>query len=296
MESHQTGAATGEVRQLIATIDSVTLSGVISAHAYLTPPTIQRTRRIGVRQHWEFVLDARTRSVLIASLNHGIYWGGGTFPGVCSACMGPAEQFALVEAGVRVDQWPSTLAFQNMTQQQLDRVTAACLERRFWYRVPYCRRHILSTQAVHIESNLSTLADDWHLTFMFSNHEYGRLFGEINGICGVWVDWPTLLKRGGFILVGAAIAMPGVLFAIANGWELKYAHRNGLTVGLQLLHLGGLLLGLVAGIAGGSLCAVGAHLGRKKHKPPSRTPANPQRSLVERDDWSMKGMCVGPHG
>lgn len=212
------------IQQALAKVPAVNLSGVLRGLVYLTPPDVKQTGKVGWVEHWEFVIDPRVNSSLLApqaTLNwsQGIFLGGVTFPEVCCKCMEPATYFELAEAGIRTRTWSGRVVFPGKEQEEVDRILAAYKYTRFWYAVPFCQKHGLKSRAVHIHSSASMpkTDDDWKMILDFSNPEYGRQFAQINGLEGIWIDRPVLLKLTALRILGIVIFVLGLPLVLIGG-------------------------------------------------------------------------------
>jgi hypothetical protein len=198
------------------------------------------------KPRWEFTLDPRTHARVLVEPTiataekrgtgaNGISVGTLRFPSMCPECAGPASCVQLMEAGVWIiSLWRTSLSAEGLGPREAWALERSVSRARFWYAVPFCEAHVLSGGAVSInekggfrpsESPSSDKYIDWRITIQIPSKEYGRLFGEQNGLSGVWVSRPLAIARPlgicltviGFVLHFFAKIVPwGILLALAS--------------------------------------------------------------------------------
>jgi len=172
-------------------------------------------------------------------------WGSGKimlstlkFPYVCCACMQPANHLDLVEAG---------LHWRNETitgiKKDEERLFQALLETRYWYLLPFCAEHNLSSNTVAIfgKENFGGGPQDT-IKINFTNIEYGQQFAHANKLSFLTVTREIAMKRtiravGTLAAILGGVGTAGAIFSKDVNWLLAPA--------LVLL-----LIGIILWIAG----------------------------------------------
>lgn len=176
--------------QAVLQMQPINLSGVTRGMLWLTPSTVQRLPELHKKlARWEFTLKPQDEAVQIAPHNHGVFLAGARFPPVCAECGSPATQVGLLEVGLPVQALSSKLRVS--TQADAQKVFQALRDQRIWYPVPYCATHSLGPKSISMADGRQ-VNGKWMATIKIVNPDFGRAFGELNGLNGVWVH-PTWL-------------------------------------------------------------------------------------------------------
>lgn len=192
------GRVKSQIRQALAKIQVINISGLISAQAYIDPPDVKRFEWMNSNQYWKFTVEQAVNPILIAPYNHGIFLGRLVFPCSCCKCMRDTTHFTLIEAGIRVVQWPVLTSHKTTIygygwgdifrgeyfrdlfagprgrQTKDQRIANALTEQRYWYTVPFCSDHNLKSEAIAINGKMGEIG------LHFANRAYGELFAQHN--------------------------------------------------------------------------------------------------------------------
>jgi hypothetical protein len=176
--------------QAVLHMQPINLTGVTSGMLWLTPSAVQRLPELHKKlARWEYTLKPQDEAVQVAPHNHGVFLAGARFPPVCAECGSPATQVGLLEVGLPVQTLSSKLRVSTKADAQ--KVFQALRDQRIWYPVPYCAAHSLGPKSVSMADGRK-VNETWTATIKIVDPDFGRAFGELNELKGVWVH-PTWL-------------------------------------------------------------------------------------------------------
>jgi hypothetical protein len=170
----------------------------------LTHPYVQRISELHTKTRWKFEsAHPLLQENMLASVNHGIYRSVEKFPEFCCACANEADHVELIEAGLpkqetrhRTSVSPGEIDTffhydserKEVLQVWTNRLFDAATESRVWYAIPFCQNHNLNSKSVKIQNVSGSQISGSQLTIELTNDKYGRLFGEMNGLQGKWIE------------------------------------------------------------------------------------------------------------
>jgi hypothetical protein len=268
--------------QALLQMQPINLGGVAQGMLWLTPSDVQRVPELRKGPHWEFTLTPLDTAKQVAPHNHGVYLGGDPFPPVCADCGSPATRVGLLEVGLPVQSLSSKLRVSTKADAQ--KVFQALRDKRIWYAVPFCAQHSLGSKSISM-SDGHNVDKTWKVTTKIADPDFGRGFGELNELKGVWIH-PTLVGDvkmhdphdkdalpGNWLLRIALLRLP--LFATAAAacayfiWTFIQQFR--LSGGSLDLCSAGMIPAAIALVAAIALLFAGYQVGHfpKAGKPPS---------------------------
>jgi hypothetical protein len=197
---------------------------------HLTPSCVKRDPKIKFgfqTPRYKYILSAHKGAVELSTSSWeqrefpataaeivpvGIYQAGVEFPESCCVCLKQVTHYEIVELVKR--QWLLRGGFRNIrfsrefTYKKVQRIVEALSTLRYWYAIPFCSEHSLSSGAIKFGNpdNLKMILD-------FANQEYGRQFGELNGLEGRWLTQSSQRIQalaGLGTIVGGVIALFGI--------------------------------------------------------------------------------------
>jgi len=141
----------------------------------------------------------------------GIYRGGLNFPEFCCICMRPVEKYEVIQLGITKRGGTLQLPFTDREQAEL--ISDAIFLDRFWYTIPFCNEDSLGSEGISFKET------DTHFIIGFINREYGKLFGELNKMEGMWINKSTILARTLFkfrLVISIFAILMGALFTLVS--------------------------------------------------------------------------------
>ncbi len=229
----------------------MTIDGVIHGKLMVSPtqvhvskslPMFKPRAEIKIELNQGSTLMHQTRSTRSAERDGvGVFQGGLVFPDKCPVCMQEVDHFEFFEASVPRESL-GKVSF-NSQDVSTERVRTALTGDRFWYRIPFSKKHSLKNDAVGFASLLYQGKRN-QATLQLANREYAREFLRVNHLTkGKWLTRYHIISHisGFWVACGGLGLFLGIIFARSMGnagvfwsWILSILALAGFFTGIYL--------------------------------------------------------------